>query len=71
MYKELKYTSKITFKLLQLIYLSEEKDWVPYYNFMALKVPDEILDEEPLLVELAPAYHSLVRSYARTLLMER
>lgn len=53
MYKELKYTSKITFKLLQLIYLSEEKDWVPYYNFMALKVPDEILDEEPLLVELA------------------
>ena len=53
MYKEVKYTSKIAFDLLQFVYLSEEKDWLPYYNFMAMKVPEHILDKEPLLVDLA------------------
>ena len=53
MYTEVKYTSKICFKLMELIYKTPDEDWQTYYNFMALKVPEEILDEEPLLVELA------------------
>ena len=44
--------SKITFPLLQLMYLSQESDWIPYYNFMVIQVPDEILNKDPFLVAL-------------------
>ena len=53
MYSAVPYTSKICFRLMELIYMTPENKWAPYYNFMALQVPAEILDEEPLLVELA------------------
>jgi hypothetical protein len=53
MYTAVPYTSKICFKLMQLVYQSSDDAWVPYYNFMVIPVPQEILDEEPLLVALA------------------
>jgi hypothetical protein len=53
MYTPVKYTSKIVFDLMDLIYKTPDEAWQPYYNFMALQVPANILDKEPLLVELA------------------
>jgi hypothetical protein len=53
MFTPVNYTSKIAFKLMELIYETPDDAWQPYYNFMALKVPANILDKEPLLVELA------------------
>lgn len=53
MYSAVKYTSKILVNLMDLIYKTPDSEWLPYYNFMALRVPDEILNQEPLLVELA------------------
>lgn len=53
MFTQVKYTSKICFRLMELIYQTPEEAWQPYYNFMALQVPGEILDQEPFLVELS------------------
>ena len=53
MFKQIPYKSKICFKLIELIKEASNVRWLPYYNFMALPVPQEILDEEPLLVALA------------------
>ena len=53
MFTPVNYTSKICFKLMELIYKTPDEAWLPYYNFMALPVPVEILDDEPLLVDLA------------------
>lgn len=53
MYSQVKYTSKILVNLMQLIYETPKDAWQPYYNFMALQVPQEILDQEPFLVALA------------------
>lgn len=38
---------------MQLIYQAAEDQWVSYYNFMALPVPWDIIEQEPLLVALS------------------
>jgi hypothetical protein len=53
MYTPVKYKSQITPQLMRLINETPDSAWVPYYNFMALQVPGNILDKEPLLVALA------------------
>lgn len=53
MYTPVNYTSKIVVRLMRLIYQTPDEAWMPYYNFMALPVPQEIIDNEPMLVELA------------------
>ena len=53
MFSPVKYKSKINFSLMELINNTPDSAWQPYYNFMALQVPHEIIDQEPLLVKLA------------------
>jgi len=51
MYTPVNYTSKILPDLIKLVY--DTKEWLPYYNFQAVQVSNDILDKEPMLVELA------------------
>lgn len=53
MFKEINHQSSLQQALAGLISFSKPTDWVPYYNFKAMRVPEEIMNKDALLQDLA------------------
>ena len=53
---ELPIQSCISGDLLVMMSQARREEWFPYYNFMALQAPDDLINQEPLFREMRKLY---------------
>lgn len=55
-YKEIAQKSPLRDYLVSVIKTMPAEAWVPYYNFMALPLPQFVLDHDPIFIDLRTKY---------------